>query len=238
MARRLVGPLAAVFATVLMAGPVAAADLAVKAPVAPIVPIYNWTGVYFGVNGGGGWGQQEPLNIITDRFDRFSVDVSGGLVGGTSGAQVQVGHVVLGVESDLDWAHISGSGTVAPSALGVALTGGVPIDMSTKMDWLTTARVRAGYAQDNWLLYTTAGVALEENKTTLTTPNGFVCGSHGLFCTGSARKAGAALGLGVEYGLTPNWSAKLEYLYVPAASVEISKVNTLRLGLNYRFGGN
>jgi outer membrane immunogenic protein len=220
-----------------MAGPVAAADLAVKAPVAPIVPIYNWTGVYFGVNGGGGWGRQQPLNIITDRFDAFTVDVSGGLVGGTSGAQVQVGHVVLGVESDLDWANISGSGTVVPSALGVLLTG-VPIDMHTKMDWVSTARVRAGYAQDNWLLYTTAGVALEENKTTLTTANGFVCGTTFLFCTSSARKAGAALGMGVEYGLTPNWSAKLEYMYVAAASLEISKVNLLRIGLNYRFGGN
>src|SRR5262252_5379987 len=168
MARRLVGSLTAVFATVLLAGPVAAADLAVRAPVAPIVPIYNWTGVYFGVNGGGGWGRQEPLNIITDRFDAFTVDVSGGLVGGTTGAQVQVGHVVVGVESDLDWANISGSGTVAPSVRGAAITGGVPIDMTTKMDWVTTARVRAGYAQDNWLLYTTAGVALEENKTSLT----------------------------------------------------------------------
>ena len=97
--------------------PVAAADLS-RGPVMPMAyPTYNWTGVYLGLNGGGGWGSQDPLNIITDRFDRFNVSISGGMFGGTSGAQVQVSHVVLGLESDLDWADITGSGTVAPSAL-------------------------------------------------------------------------------------------------------------------------
>ena len=32
------------------------------------VPAYSWTGVYVGVNGGGAWGSQDPLNLITNRF--------------------------------------------------------------------------------------------------------------------------------------------------------------------------
>ena len=111
--------------------PVAAADLS-RGPVMPLAyPTYNWTGVYLGLNGGGGWGSQDPLNIITDRFDRFNVSISGGMFGGTAGAQVQVSHVVLGLESDLDWADISGSGTVAPSRLGVLL--GSNLNMSTAL---------------------------------------------------------------------------------------------------------
>ena len=217
--------------------PVAAADLS-RAPGMPMAyPTYNWTGVYLGLNGGGGWGSQDPLNIITDRFDRFNVSISGGMFGGTSGAQVQVSHVVLGLESDLDWADITGSGTVAPSALGVAL--GSTLNMSTKIDWVGTTRARAGYAQDNWLFYATGGVALAEAKTNLTAVSGPLCSTIGQpICSASRRKVGAALGLGVEYGLTPNLSAKVEYMYIAAASVEIAKIDTIRAGLNYRFGGN
>jgi opacity protein-like surface antigen len=42
---------------------------------------------------------------------------------------------------------------------------------------------------------------------------------------------------GLEYGFTPNLSAKLEYLYVTAASFELSHINVVRAGLNFRFGG-
>src|SRR5262245_60042030 len=45
-------------ATLLLTGAASAADLAArpytKAP-APMVSVYNWTGFYIGVNGGGGW---------------------------------------------------------------------------------------------------------------------------------------------------------------------------------------
>jgi outer membrane immunogenic protein len=41
-----------------MAAPASAADMAArpytKAPPAPVVAIYDWTGFYIGINGGGG----------------------------------------------------------------------------------------------------------------------------------------------------------------------------------------
>ena len=55
-------------------------------------------------------GSQDPLNLITNRFDRTSIGFSGGVFGGTAGAQIQSGHVVLGLEADLDWAGLKGSG--------------------------------------------------------------------------------------------------------------------------------
>ena len=87
----------------LMCANANAADLPVRpAPyAAPVVTTYNWTGIYLGLNGGWGWGQQDPLNIITNRFDNFSVGFSGGLFGGTLGGQIQSGHVVLGFETDM-----------------------------------------------------------------------------------------------------------------------------------------
>src|SRR5262249_55369241 len=74
------------------------------APVAVLAaPAFSWTGIYLGINGGGGWGNQQPLNLITNRFDGQSTSFSGGVFGGTAGAQIQMGHVVIGFETDLDW---------------------------------------------------------------------------------------------------------------------------------------
>ncbi len=56
-------------------------------------------------------------------------------------------------------------------------------------------------------------------------------------CSGTSKQVGAVLGAGVEYGITQNVSAKLEYLYITAASLDISHHSEIRAGLNYRFGG-
>lgn len=57
-----------------------------KAPV--VVAVYNWTGFYIGANGGYGWGNQDPYDLLTNRFDAFSVPFSGWMLGGTAGAQI------------------------------------------------------------------------------------------------------------------------------------------------------
>lgn len=206
------------------------------APAAVVERVYNWTGFYVGVNGGYGWGSQDPLNIITDRFDRFSHSISGGAFGGTLGAQIQAAHVVMGLEADLDWASISGS-SMTTATLAGAFIGG-PFNAKTSIDWESTVRARVGYAADNWLFYGTGGLALLGAKTTLTAAGGAtVCGGVFTNCTPINRQAGLALGGGLEYGFTPNLSAKLEYLYITAVSLNVSSHGEIRAGLNYRFGG-
>jgi len=216
-----------------------AADMSVPyRPAMPIAaPVYNWTGIYLGVNGGYAWGQQDPFSIITNRFDNATVGFSGGTFGGTAGAQIQVAHVVLGFESDIDWANIKGSSTFTPTIFGNPL--GATFNASTSMTSVTTGRVRVGYALDNWLYYATGGVAILGAKTNLTTVAGPVCGSLGILnCSGTDRRLGGTVGAGVEYGFAPNWSVKAEYLYIAAASLELSHINEVRFGVNYRFGGN
>jgi len=120
------------------------------APIAVMpAPIFSWTGIYFGINGGGGWGDQQPLNLITNRFDGNSVGFSGGVFGGTAGAQIQMGHVVIGFEADLDWAGLSGSSTFVPTVGGIPINPAA-ISATTKIDWVGTARARVGYAEQNW----------------------------------------------------------------------------------------
>jgi outer membrane immunogenic protein len=229
-----------------MSASATAADLSFKAPPAlsPVVSVYNWTGIYLGANGGYVWGKQDPFNIITDRFDSLSGNISGGTVGGTAGAQLQVGHVVMGLETDLDWANVSGSAAYTPALFGIPL--GSTFSANSNIEWIATARARVGYALDNWLLYATGGAALMGSKSTLTTISGVPCdtqtiigGAPGVLrCSGSHRHVGAVLGAGLEYGFSPNWSAKVEYLYITAASLESTEVSEVRAGINYRFGGN
>jgi outer membrane immunogenic protein len=220
--------------------PAGAADLSVapayKAP-AP-APGYNWTGFYLGVNGGYAWGQQDPLNIFTTKFDTFSIPFSGGVVGGQFGAQIQSGHVVMGLEADIDWANITGSMAYVPTIFGTPAPIAT-INLTTKIDSVSTAGVRVGYAESNWLFYGIGGLALVGANTTVSTVGGASCTItlFGAPCAGGGHRVGAAAGAGFEYGFTPNMSAKLEYTYITAIAIEVSHINIVRAGLNFRFGG-
>jgi outer membrane immunogenic protein len=230
-------------ATMAVCGSAMAADLPLRAPIIARSPItYNWTGIYLGVNGGYAWGKQDPFDVITNRFDSLSDSLNGWTFGGTAGAQIQVAHVVLGLETDLDWANIKGSATHTPTIFGTPLPFTLNADF--KIPYVATARLRAGYALNNWLFYATGGAALLGNDTTVTTAGGAPCGTNvnillpnnQLNCSGTKHRIGGTGGAGVEWGLSPNLSVKAEYLYIAAASLELSHINEVRMGLNYRFG--
>jgi outer membrane immunogenic protein len=216
-----------------------AADLPVQAYKSPPVmaQVYNWTGMYVGVNGGYGWGSQDPLTLLTNRFDRSSFNISGGMFGGTVGAQIQQGYVVLGLEGDLDWANIKGSGISNPSILGIGQ--GLALNIATNTSGMMTARLRAGAAMDNWLFYVTGGVAYDRSSATGTSIGPLACGAAGVVpnCSASSWRPGIAAGLGVEYGFAHNWSAKLEYIHIDSLGTGVSTdhIDTIRSGINYRF---
>jgi outer membrane immunogenic protein len=206
-------------------------------------PAYNWSGVYFGVNGGGDWGQQDPFNVITNRFDNVNISFSGGQVGGTAGINLQESWLLVGLEADLDWAHIRGSQVLTPSVLSVPQA--FTLNATTNIDWDLSVRVRTGYVQQNWLYYVTAGVVVMGASTDLTTVAGtnpcasvtLIGGTPGMLtCHGTDKRIGATIGGGIEYGFAANWSAKVEYRYTMAASLEASKINQVLAGINYRFG--
>ena len=207
-----------------------------KAP-ATAAAVYNWTGFYIGGNAGYAWGSQDPLVLFSNRFDRQSFDISGGMIGGTIGAQIQQGYVVLGLEGDLDWANITGSSIVTPSILGIGQ--GVTLNVSSKISAIGTARARVGVAMNNVLFYATGGGAFVKSSASGTSVAGVPCGTLGVFpdCSASSWRPGIAAGLGVEWGFTPNWSLKAEYLYtaVVGTGVSTDKLNTVRTGINYKF---
>lgn len=219
-----------------------AADLPMQSYKSPpvVAQVYNWTGFYVGVNGGYGWGTQDPMTPLSNKFDRTSFNTSGGMFGGTIGAQIQQGYVVLGVEGDLDWANIKGSGITTPTIGGLILPGlPITLNMATNVSAVGTARLRAGVAMNNWLFYATGGAAFIKSSANGTSIAGVPCGTLGVLpnCSASSLRPGLAAGLGAEWGFAQNWSAKVEYLYIESlgSGVSVDHLNTIRGGINYRF---
>ena len=227
-------------AACLICGSAHAADLEpapVYRPPAPVVapvPLYNWTGIYLGANGGYAFGQSTPMSLYSSDFSAFNYDTNGWLAGLTAGAQIQSGHTVIGVEADIDWANITGSASGNVYQLG-ALVG--PATLSSTVNSISTLRTRIGYAADNWLFYVTGGVAVTNEASTLTggLAGAAVC-SAGTCNSPTDLHLGLAAGAGLEYGITPNLSTKAEWIWVGAGAGNTLRENMLRAGLNWRFG--
>jgi outer membrane immunogenic protein len=135
-----------------------------------------------------------------------------GIMGGlTGGYNTRLGQFVLGVETDLQ----------ASDAADMFAA------WTFKNPWFGTVRGRAGYAMNNVLLYGTFGFAY----------------GGGTVTTGGASEAnthvGWAGGVGMEIGLTPEWSAKAEYLFVDLVDQRYSVFgNTGFTSSIVRFGAN
>ena len=139
-----------------------------------------------------------------------------GLAGGIQGGyNWQSGPLVFGAEGDLE---VSGADdTFAP--------------WKFSNPWFGTARGRIGYAFSNILFYGTAGLAFGETRGE----------TFGL--SESHTNVGWTAGVGAEFGIAPNWSAKIEYLYVDLADDRFtitgttngSQFSVLRAGVNYHF---
>ena len=135
--------------------------------------------------------------------------------GAQAGYNWQAGQVVFGGEADLQAS--AAEDTFAP--------------FKFSNPWFGTARGRLGYAFDNVLLYATAGLAYGGGRFEI--PGLSEARTH----------LGWAGGGGLEIGLTPNWSAKAEYLFIGLSdkTYVVSGVNSaidshlVRAGVSFRF---
>ena len=107
---------------------------------------------------------------------------------------------------------------------------------------MTDGRVRYGYAQENWLFFGTAGLAMMGTKphiNSIMSPNGILrCAQVQISnCSSSGIARGLAFGGSIEYGVTPNGTAKAKYLYIAQLQgATTQNINLFRVGLNTRFG--
>ncbi|MGQ0673565.1 MAG: outer membrane protein [Hyphomicrobium sp.] len=180
----------------------------------------TWSGLYLGGHLGGGVNTIETAGIASAEIDADA------FIGGIqAGYNLQIGNVVAGLEIDGTWAD-SGDTTTRQGA--AELTAG--------NDWVSSARLRLGYATDRWMVYATGGVALGDIDLKLDAP--------GLSESFTETKVGYAVGGGIEYKLTDSWVARVEALHYSFAEETFdtglgrldvdSDVTTVRAGLSLR----
>ncbi len=206
--------------------------------------VYDWTGFYVGVNGGGTLGDVK-WSSIPDATSGTSIG-NGGLVGGTAGYNLQAGdRVIVGVEADMDWSGVSSTVSTAPPLQALSCSLNSSTNCGFKIPWLATARVRLGYAFGALVPYVTGGVAIARLDADIA---GAPYGWEG------QNTLGWTAGGGVEYVITGALRAKVEYLYMDLNGFSCSTscafpgdgsagpvtfnytASVVRVGLNYSFG--
>jgi len=155
------------------------------------------------------------LGYAWGKVSNSSIEPRGLAGGAQAGYNWQSGQFVFGGETDI---QLSGADdTFAPYKFS--------------NPWFGTLRARAGFALNNILFYATGGLAYGDLKGEL----------FGLSETKTLT--GWTAGVGMEVGMTPNWSARVEYLYFDLGSRTYSitgvdngmQASMLRFGVNYHF---
>jgi outer membrane immunogenic protein len=192
----------------------------------------RWSGFYVG-------GRSGPQWTSWDVSGAAAMTPSASMTGGNSvsvGRNWQDHRWVYGFEGDLR------------SAAGLnPLSSGTGSDES-KSPWLSTMRVRSGFAADNWLIYGTGGIAAGRAPFATGTPAVATAPGASLATSLPALNPGKTefgwtVGGGVEKAFGQNLSAKLEYSYVdfgaqnlvPATGDSKVRDHVVRFGLNYNF---
>jgi outer membrane immunogenic protein len=186
--------------------PALGADLPLysKAPVIA-TPMYDWSGFYVGVFGGGGFGNHNLNNALGPAgFANFTINYSstGGIAGGEAGYNWQSGNIVFGVEGDGFWSGIKGS-DISQFNAGTLPIGSID---ATNLRHGATLRARGGIAVDRLLLFFTGGWVYGNFQHTNTDP---ILGVDQF----TANRSGLAAGGGVAYAMTDNLIGKIEYRY-------------------------
>jgi outer membrane immunogenic protein len=252
---------------IVSAGVASAADVgAVPSGKAPgyIVPAYDWSGAYIGLNVGYGLGRSSDTAVLgaPSLFTDSAGLTMNGVTGGAQiGYNLQRQNWVVGIETDLQGGNQKSihsftcpAGTctsVLVQQFFIFPGPAVSVTSSQQLDLFGTIRGRAGVAVvPEVLLYATGGFAY-----------GQVHSESNL--AGAVRQQninpGWTIGAGVEGALGGGWSVRLEYLYFDigkANGVFTSNVlalggtsnlvegfsshvtdNIVRIGLNYNFSG-
>lgn len=226
------------FIAIGLTGAAQAADLTTPyEPVPAPAPTFSWTGVYIGAHGGYSWADftSEP----TDAYGGMKPD--GWFGGGQAGYNYQFSNnIVLGIEADASF----GSQNDDASALFDFDEASFGLDYQARIDSFGTVRARAGYAIDHFLPYVTGGFAWANTK--LDFHQNVTSGNASVDLQASDKQTftGWTIGAGLEYAVTNNVTAKVEYLYADLGSKDFDlgtpvpgdiTLQTVKFGLNYKF---
>jgi len=226
-----------------------AADLAArpytKAP--PVVAaLYDWSGFYIGINGGGAWSNKcwDRTSVVAGVVLVPAVvegchDATGGTVGGQIGYRWQAASWVFGVEAQGNWADLSGNNN---PLLFPGITN------RSRIDAIGLFTGQVGYAWNNVLFYVKGGAMAVNDRY-----DGLFANTNLVLDTASETRWGGAVGVGLDFGVTPNVVIGVDYVHgfmgsrditFTAPGVVLSRVDRIHQDvdmvtarLSYKFGG-
>jgi outer membrane immunogenic protein len=230
--------------------PAVAADLPTKkapAPI-PVVTEYDWTGIYFGGNLGGIWGNSNSsyYNLSNGVLATSnSANVNSFIGGGQIGYRYMFPQrFVIGAEANLDWNNGSGAHSNA------WLLNNKYVQSTTYSSGLGGYVVgQAGYAWGDFLPYVKGGWAWTNSTVTYWQNYGTV----GTLAAGTAQQAGLyrsgwTVGAGLSYHVWQNWEVFGQYMYANYGTATVNFIsplsqsvrtslntNTLTAGVNLKF---
>jgi outer membrane immunogenic protein len=187
--------------------PASAADLPAspyaKAPPPMVPAMYDWSGLYVGLNGGGGWSHKCWSNTSSLGVPTIPVvsegcnNATGGMAGAQMGYRLQSGPLVYGIEAQGDWSNLKGSN------ISLFLPG---TTNQTRVNGFGLFTGQVGYAWNNVLWYVKGGGAVVADKY-----NGYFTATGLPFDQGTETRWGGTVGTGLEVSFAPNWSVAVEY---------------------------
>lgn len=191
---------------------------------------YDWSGAYLGGQMGYASGTSRYSSDIDEQL-KFSPD---GFLGGIYGGYNHQfsNNMVLGLDADFSLANIKNNGKYYDGGIREPEVG-----TSIKMRWNGAARIRAGYAVDRFLPYVAAGLSYGKYKLS-------VWDEEGSMLDVSKTRTGWTIGAGLDYAVTDNLIARVEYRYSDFGKAKIFsdvsdslsfKTHDVRLGIAYKF---
>jgi outer membrane immunogenic protein len=214
--------------------PARAADMALKAPPPPPC---DWCGFYAGVNLGVDWSHSSispyfnlpfpafanfipgiGVFLVPGQFGQFlptSGNATSVIGGGQAGYNWVNGHVLYGLEADIDGTGLRAKSATTLSRRFLPGTQTVTANFSVNVNWIATVRGRLGYVADRSLYYVTGGFAAA--GTQLNTAYAIVDPAPPLFpptpltASDSHVIGGWTAGIGGEWMFDRKWSGALEY---------------------------
>jgi opacity protein-like surface antigen len=220
-----------------------AATIAPYCKALPARSPYNWTGFYFGADGG--YGEQRSTGTLTTAagavLTPYDYSVTGPFAGSFVGWNYQLNRLVLGVEGDWQWSSLTGNSQgLAPLGATGAVPAG-PFTVSTTTKDYGSIRGRLGVAFDRFLIFGTGGWAVGNPSTA------FSLTGAAPFVATSGKSNGWNAGGGVEYAITDTILGRIEYRYTnleavgfvnaPTNSADAGSrapISDLRVGIAYK----
>ena len=244
-----------------------------RTPTPAMTWTHDWTGPYAGLQIGAGFGDNDgSFSYLTpDRYGgspSFVTNAYGVLAGAHLGYNKQFDHWVAGLEGSVDvtdldkreqlgWANPKAPAS-CPQLVGFFGVGcGGSIDAHISSDVQAALRARAGYAWNRLLVYGTGGLAAGSFDLQSDIGGQYAAARKFYFAAAndlSLWRLGWTAGAGVEYAITPRWSARAEYRYSDFGHITETPTsfstaglyyqgdrhvtqNQLQVGASYKFGG-